>query len=125
MQEFYGIGNEMTLHGSYGFPGGIGHRQEVCGAVAGGVIALGLRIGEHIKDFQQAKDLTLRRAAELAQAFEKTFGHVDCLSLVGPVLQTEEAHQKWRASGRGEVTCKKYQEFVVETLARWEESGQL
>jgi len=52
IQEVFGLTNDDVLKAATGFAGGIGRTGSVCGALSGGVMALGLlygRDGETIK----------------------------------------------------------------------------
>ncbi|UCC33999.1 MAG: C-GCAxxG-C-C family protein, partial [Candidatus Bathyarchaeota archaeon] len=45
MQEFWNIGNPVEPKVASAFGGGVGRRGSLCGALTGGVIAIGLKYG--------------------------------------------------------------------------------
>ncbi len=101
-----------------GFGGGIGGEQDVCGAIAGGVIAIGYRAGQSGANQNQ---MAVARAArpvvrDLYEGFRERFGAVDCRSLVGydyrDPAQYEQAH---RDPERVEK-CRQYKEWVLRRL---------
>ena len=123
MQEFYGLENDMVLWAALGFPGGIGRCQDVCGALTGGVMAVGLDSGRKNADREEAYSRAIERAQKLYRAFQETFGHVRCLDLVGPIMTNQE-YREWFNSRELSLTkCRKYMEFVVKTLIEWEEGS--
>ncbi|MFH1382056.1 MAG: C-GCAxxG-C-C family protein [Chloroflexota bacterium] len=128
MQEFYGLENDQVLWTSLGFGGGI-CGQDLCGALTGGVSAIGLDSGnkiverDKVYDRDKAYALARERTQKLYRAFQETFGHVKCLDLVGPTQSNPEWREWRRAQGLGLTTCRKYQEFVVTTLVKWEEES--
>jgi len=121
MQEVYGLEDERISWAALGFPGGIGRSQSVCGALTGGIIAIGLDSGRKTNDRLEAYAMASQRARRLYQGFEAAFDHTDCRSLIGPMPDTE-AWQKLRSSGLLRWKCRIYVEFVVRTLV--EEAGK-
>lgn len=75
-----------------GFCGGIGGTQdEICGALSGGILAIGLLYGRNNsnEDNQKAKDLTV----ELHSCFKEKFGSTQCsvlLELLGEQTNSEK-----------------------------------
>jgi len=123
MQEFYGLENDMVLWTSLGFPGGIGRCQDVCGALIGGVMAIGLDSGKKLADRNEAYSRAVEQTQKLYRIFQETFGHVKCLDLVGPIITNPE-YREWFYSKELNLTkCRKYMEFVVRTLVEWEEGS--
>ena len=121
MQEFYGMENDMVLWASLGFPAGIGRCQDVCGALVGGVMAIGVDSGRKVADRNEAYSRAVERAEKLYRAFRETFGHVKCLDLVGPIVTNHEYREWFRSQGLSRTKCRKYMEFVVRTMVEWEE----
>jgi C_GCAxxG_C_C family probable redox protein len=124
MLEIYGFEEEPLLWTSYGFAGGIGRCQDVCGALSGGIIALGLDSGKRLPKFEDAWERTSRLSRKLYRGFKTTFGHVDCLSLVGPIMSDKAAFERYDRGGLFLTHCCRYMEWVVRTLVDWYEKDR-
>ena len=122
MQEVYGLEDERISWAALGFPGGMGRSQSVCGALTGGIIAIGLDSGRKTKDRIEAYAMASQRARRLYQGFEAAFDHTDCRSLIGPILDDREAWARLRSSELWRWKCPRYVEYVVRTLV--EEAGK-
>lgn len=89
-----------------GFGGGVGRCGFVCGAVSGGVIALGLKFGRN-EPVKQDK-LPHWFAQELVKRFIHEFGRVNCRELTDCDLTTEAGHLKYRKEKVWTVKCRRY-----------------
>jgi C_GCAxxG_C_C family probable redox protein len=74
---------------AYGFAGGIGNTGAVCGAVAGAVMAIGLKLGR--ADTMEGMLQNLGVAREFRRRFEAEMGDIGCRELTGLDLSTEES----------------------------------
>lgn len=119
MQQVYGL--EMPREAAVGFGGGIAGAQDVCGAIAGGVIAAGLALGRTTADPEALRRRAYRVSLELYRRFKAQFGGPDCSSLTGYDFLAPGGYEKYRASGVREERCYRFVAFVVETLAELEE----
>jgi C_GCAxxG_C_C family probable redox protein len=72
---------------AYGFAGGIGNSGAVCGAVIGGVMAIGLKLGRG--DSIEGMLQNLGVAREFRRRFEAEMGEIDCRQLTGLDLSGE------------------------------------
>ena len=73
---------EEIMVAAKGFGGGLGGSfQEVCGAVSGGVLVLGLLDPDAEGDDRAGRKRVYPKAKELRQRFEDTFGHIHCNDL--------------------------------------------
>ncbi len=86
-----------------GFAGGIGNSGAVCGAVAGGVMALGLMIQQSDSMEQMLDELELVR--EFRSRFEAEMGSINCRNLTGLDLTTEEGIDRLMQSDVPERVC--------------------
>ena len=86
-----------------GFGGGIGKQGEVCGAVTGGVMAIGLVSGRDLPDDKQGKERAYQKAAEYMQQFQAQNHAIRCGDLLGVTLD-ESGLEVYRANNmKGEV----------------------
>jgi len=90
-----------------GFGAGMGRKQEVCGAVTGGIMALGLRHGMAEEGDKEAKEATYRLTRELMARFTSEFGSFLCRELLpGCDLSTQAGHDKYKEEGLSEKVCR-------------------
>ena len=88
---------------AFGFAGGIGNTGAVCGAVAGAVMAIGLKIergdtmGEGLRALEVVK--TFRRR------FEAEMQTISCRELTGADLSTEEGVAQYMRSDIPQTVC--------------------
>ncbi len=85
------------------FGGGMGGTGSVCGALAGAVMAIGLRHGRRDPAERDAKAYALTQ--ELRRRFEAAMGHVDCRDLTGMDLSTREGVKRFYASDVPGTVC--------------------
>ncbi len=81
-EAYTGLTEAAALAVSCGFGGGL-RCGEVCGAVSGGVMALGLVCPYQKEGDQEAKDKIANLAVAYTDAFRKRFGHLRCEELKG------------------------------------------
>jgi len=74
--------------------GGIGRRGSVCGALTGGVMAIGLKVGRSELKDTKSREESYEKALELFKRFEKEFGSALCYDLIKLDLTTSEGRKK-------------------------------
>jgi C_GCAxxG_C_C family probable redox protein len=77
-----------------GFCGGISNTNGMCGAVAGGIMALNIVYGRD--DAGEDKSINYQKVQQFINDFESTFGSVSCPGLTDCDLSTEEGHKKFK-----------------------------
>ncbi len=106
-QEFeIAVENEIIPRIAFGFAGGIGSTGAVCGAVAGAVMALGLKIekGDTVEEALRA----LGVIQEFRRRFEAEMETINCRELTGMDLSdmsTEEEIAQFKGSDIPETVC--------------------
>ena len=66
-----GLNGETALKIACGFGGGMGRNEEVCGAVSGGILAIGMKYGKHEPDDTTATEITYEKPRQLMGRFDK------------------------------------------------------
>ncbi|MHC1769101.1 MAG: C-GCAxxG-C-C family protein [Verrucomicrobiia bacterium] len=100
-----------------GFGAGMGRKQEVCGSVSGGIIAIGLKDGPGEGQDKTPTEETYRRVRELMGRFETKHGSCICRTLLnGCDLNTPEGQKYAKENDLLNKTCKCCVETVVQTL---------
>jgi C_GCAxxG_C_C family probable redox protein len=94
-------------------------KQEVCGAVTGGILVLGLRHGRGSEDDRAAMESTYLKTRELMDQFSRKHGTFICRELLhGCDLMTEEGQQYCTEHELLEKICTPCIRTVVEILER-------
>lgn len=86
--EGHGIQSDFIPKIATGFCAGIARTSGICGAVSGGIMAIGMLFGRNAKE--QTVDDCYRLIRSFLQAFEARFGSTTCKTLTGCQLDTPE-----------------------------------
>jgi len=79
---------------STGFGAGLGRHGEICGAITGAVMALGLKYGRSDTKDPEAKEKAYAIVDGFIKTFESKFKNVRCIDLTGCNMLTPEGLQK-------------------------------
>jgi len=108
---------DSALKLACGFGAGMGRRQEVCGAITGGILAIGLKHGRGEGQDRALTEETYRKVRELMARFEAKHGTCNCRALLkGCDLSTPDGQLDFKANDLLNKTCKGCVTTVVETL---------
>ena len=114
MYEHWNGKNELIPKIATGFGGGIGRCGSVCGALAGGVMAIGIKYGTNEPSLEKRLD-TYELTQKFYKEFEKQHGSVLCKKLIGYTLSKPDELKKARNKAFQEK-CKKIIRKTLETL---------
>lgn len=89
--EEAGISSPLIPRIATGFCGGVARTRGMCGAVAGGVMAIGLLYGRDKAG--QPYDAVYAKVQQFLSAFEKEYKTINCFELTGCDLGTEQGQQ--------------------------------
>ncbi len=107
---------EVALKLACSFGGGMARKQEVCGAVSGGLMVLGLKYGRGANDDRRVTEATYTKARDLMNRFEEKHGSYLCRHLIeGCDLMTEEGQKTFKEKGFQKM-CTEYVQAVVGIL---------
>jgi C_GCAxxG_C_C family probable redox protein len=110
-----GLDGERAFKMASGFGGGM-RRAEVCGAVTGGLMMLGLKYGQALdgpkEDMDRAKKLTL----EFEKRFEQEFDSILCRDILGYDLTKEDEHAIIVEKNLTKIICPKAVKTAVRIL---------
>ena len=108
---------DTALRLACGFGAGMARKQEVCGAISGGIIAIGLKHGRGEGQDRPLTEETYRRVRQLMSRFESKHGTCLCRTLLdGCDLNTPEGQQHFKENDLLNRTCKPCVQSVVEIL---------
>ena len=91
-QEF-GIEKDINPQIAFGFAGGIGNTGSVCGAVAGAVMAISLKMGKAETMEEGMRSLSV--VQEFRRRFEAEMETINCRELTGMDLSTAEGVEQF------------------------------
>lgn len=101
-----------------GFGAGFGRKGEVCGAINGAVMAIGLVYGRDNSADKEAKEKVYALVSRLLDSFEKEFGSVLCRDITGCDLSTPEGFEYFRSHDYHNTLCPKFVIFAAEEALR-------
>lgn len=112
------ISKDTALRIANGFGAGMGRKQEVCGAVSGAIMVLGLMYGRGENEDKTKHEQTYAKVRELIDAFSKEYGTINCKQLLsGCILLTPEGQRQFHENGMIDK-CAEYVERVSRLLER-------
>jgi C_GCAxxG_C_C family probable redox protein len=79
--EDYDLDTELALKLTGGMGGGFGE-GEICGALAGAVLVVGLKYGQYIPGDKGTKANCNAKRAQVIEAFRGKYGAIDCNDLL-------------------------------------------
>jgi C_GCAxxG_C_C family probable redox protein len=98
----FGLSEETALKIAASFGGGMARTGKTCGAVTGGLMALGLKYGYTAPE---GRDATYGIAQEFMHRFEEQHGSVACRDLLGFDISTPENRERAQQSGVFQNIC--------------------
>lgn len=111
-----GIEEKTALRLASGFAAGLGYRGEMCGAVVGAYLAIGMKYGYSGAAEQEQKDHTYKLIAEFISEFERRNGSVMCKKLTGYDLSDPNQLKEAREKDVFREKCSKYIRDSAEIL---------
>jgi C_GCAxxG_C_C family probable redox protein len=88
---------------AFGFAGGIGQTGAICGAVAGAVMAISLRLEKGNAMEEGLRALGIVR--EFRRRFEAEMETIYCRELTGVDMTTEKGIQQYMSSDKPQTVC--------------------
>ena len=119
--EDYDLDMETALKMASPLGGGCGC-AEMCGAVSGAILVVGLKYGHHIADDVGTNNNCRAKRSLFLDEFGKLYDSVTCKGLLGFDLTTDEGHEKYLLAlqDRAASPCAK---FVKDAARILEDSG--
>jgi C_GCAxxG_C_C family probable redox protein len=108
---------EIALKLLCGFGAGMGRKEEICGAVSGGIAVLSMRYGRGAKGDKIATKRTYAKTAELMDRFKERQGTYICRQLLGNYdLNTVQGVKYFEENDLRSKTCRQCVQTVTEIL---------
>jgi C_GCAxxG_C_C family probable redox protein len=101
--EKHNIQSDIIPAIASGFCGGMSRTDGICGALAGGILALGLLFGRKSSEDSHKKIYAL--SERLVRDFEKQFGSRNCSDLLGCDISTRAGEVIFETDKLGKTVC--------------------
>jgi len=115
----FGLDERLALKLATGFGSGMGRMCEVCGALTGAFMVIGLKYGKESTDgtrYGSETETTYRLVADVAAKFKQRNGSIYCRELIGYDLMDPVERAKVVELGLFKTTCRKCILDAVEIL---------
>ena len=101
-----------------GFGGGMGKHGEICGAISGTIMALGMVYGREEAKDREGKEKMYNITEDFIQKFEKEFGCIRCRDLTGCNMLTPEGQKRMKEKNIHDEICSKLVAFGAEEASK-------
>jgi C_GCAxxG_C_C family probable redox protein len=112
----FGLEKKTALRAAAGLGAGMGRLGEVCGAVTGALVVIGLKYGHTEAEDKETKDKTYARVRDYCGRFRSREGSILCRELLGCDLATPEGMEHARQMGYFTERCPRFVRDAAEIL---------
>lgn len=116
--EDYGVSKESAASISACFGGGIARQGEICGALSGALMVLGLKSNKNYLEDNNAKAQTYTEAQNFIEKFKSENGGITCKNLLCADIKTEEGRKYIKENNLHEKICNNIVVKTVELLIK-------
>ena len=111
-----GISEDLALKIADGFGAGMARKQEVCGAISGSILTLGLLYGRGENESEEKHEYTYDRVRDFMARFEALHGSIICRKLLYDLdLNASEGQVRFKTENLREA-CANYVADAVRIL---------
>lgn len=111
------LDKNLALKMVCGFGAGMGRKEEVCGAVTGGIVVIGTHCGRGENESRESTELTYNKTRELMDRFTEKHGTYICRKLIDDCeLTSDEGQRQFKENDMLNKICKPCVQSVVEIL---------
>ncbi len=118
----FGLPDDLALRLSATFGGGMGRLGEVCGAVTGAFMVLGLKAGNVTAEDRASKERAYGLVNEFVNRFRDRHETIICRELLGCELGTPEGMQRAKEGQLFTTVCLRVVQDAAEIVSRLLES---
>ena len=102
-----GMETDTAMKVACGLGAGMGRSGNVCGAVTGGMLVLGLKYGMVDPELQEDKEKTYIQVLELLDRIKAIHGSTNCTDLMGVDIGTPEGQREAQDQDLSDKVCAK------------------
>jgi C_GCAxxG_C_C family probable redox protein len=118
--EELGLDRKLAVKLAMGLGGGMGHTGQICGAVSGAYLVLGLKQDLNPANALEIKEKTYAWIKDFNSKFIKRNGSTNCTELLGYDLKQPDQLIAARQKGIFAIKCSKFVKDAVEILEKME-----
>ncbi len=123
--EELGLDPQTALKLASSFGGGMGRLREVCGALSGLFMVVGMRYGPHDVEDDDAKSAHYEIIQSLASDFRQAYGSIICRDLLElDETVSEPVPEKRTADYYARRPCGEYVKFAARLMDQYERDGK-
>ena len=111
-----GISDEKAMRIAAAFGAGIARRAEMCGAISGALMLIGLRHGAAAAGDQAAKEKTYALSQEFIARFKARHGSLACRDLLGVDLSTAAGMKEVKEKHLTSTLCPKFVQDAAQII---------
>jgi len=112
----FGFDRETSLKLSQPFGGGMAHMGEICGAVTGAFLLIGLKYGRTRAEDIQARERTYEHMHKFIQKFKAAHGSIQCKSLLGLDISTPQGLKQANEKNLFKTICPAFVQTAAEII---------
>ncbi|HPC55860.1 MAG TPA: C-GCAxxG-C-C family protein [Methanolinea sp.] len=116
--EENGLPADVARKIACGFGAGVSKTGNMCGAVSGAILAIGLKYGKSERTDTAANEKTRALVREFIAEFIRRNGSITCTELLGYNLANPDEYQKAAESGLFLSRCPRYVRDAADILER-------
>ena len=114
------LGTALRLTSALG--GGVGRKQEICGAFSGAAIVIGLMHGNQTPSDKESKEMANTLTRQFLDKMEHEYGGLTCWHVLGTSLETNADRDKVKELNLTATKCNPCILSVVELLEQMEKN---
>ena len=115
--EYYNLECECAPRIASGFGGGVGQCGDLCGAVSGAVMAIGLIFGRDDLSNPDQKTICYNKVEQLIELFEAEFGTLECSTLTDCEMRSPEGRARAKELDLHNTLCPKYVAYAAQAAS--------
>jgi C_GCAxxG_C_C family probable redox protein len=113
-----GLDAETAKKLACGFGGGISHTGNICGALSGAILAIGLKYGKTREDDDAATGKTRATVQQFIREFVRKYGSINCTELLAHDLSNPDDLIRAREKGLFKTKCPALVRDAAEILEK-------
>ena len=114
--EEFGLNKDIAVKVAQGFGGGMGRMADICGAVTGAFMVIGLKYGMKDVVDKEAKEKTYKLVKEFADRFKLRNKTIVCRELLCCDMSTKEGMRIIKEKNLFTTLCPKFVQDATEIL---------
>lgn len=112
----FGLNRKKALKIAQAFGGGIAQTAQICGAVSGAFMVIGLKHGRTRAEDLEAKEKTYQLTKEFMNKFKSQNGSIICKELLGHDISTPEGMALSEEKNLFDTVCPDFVDSAVKIL---------